>query len=256
MKEEITALKHKRCQLQSEAKWLKKSNTQSKWYESKKGKRSSTDSRSTTPKSDTSDYLSDTTTVWKDKLKGQSMASASSSESTLSTPQPTQLSQDTIDLTYPYDSDEHGDEYLDSAPLILLNTSDADATVTSTEPSIAAVTSDTTCTASATLPITPVANASSLTTLTPASVSLTSPSRTSTMLTDSVGVLTTAALVPQLPLSSSSVIEMLLSQSLQPNDTAEKNVETSTHEFSSVASSHASSSSPVYRWWWLTCYKS
>ena len=50
---------------------------------------------STTPKFDTSDYLSDSSAVWKDKLKGQSTASASSSESTLSIPQSTQLSQDT-----------------------------------------------------------------------------------------------------------------------------------------------------------------
>ena len=53
--------------------------------------------------------------------------------------------------------------------------------------------------------------------------------------------MTTAALAPQLPLSSTSAIEMLLSQSLQPD----KNVETSMHEFSSVASSHACPSSPT-----------
>jgi hypothetical protein len=263
MKEEISALKHQRRQLQSEAKRLNKSNTQSKWYfEGKKGKGSSTDSRSTTPKSDTSDCLSDGIVGWKDKVKGQSTASASSSESTLSTP--SQPRQDTrglidltspdarglIDLTSPHDSDDHSDEYLDGAPLsdqvILLNTSDSDATVASTEPSIAAVPSDATCTASATLPCTPVANASSLTTLTPASVSCTSPSlATSTMLTDSVGVLTTAALVPQQPPSSAFVIEMLLSQSLQPDVTSGMDAETSSHEFTSLATSRASPSSPT-----------
>ena len=79
---------------------------------------------STTPKFDNSDYLSDSSAVWKDKLKGQSTASASSSESTLSIPQSTQLSQDIIDLTCPYDSDEYGDEYgdeyLNSAPIHLM----------------------------------------------------------------------------------------------------------------------------------------
>jgi hypothetical protein len=38
------------------------------------------------------------------------------------------------------------------------------------------------------------------------------------MLTESVGVLTTAALAQQQPPSLASVIEMLVSQSLQPND--------------------------------------
>ena len=54
------------------------------------------------------------------------------------------------------------------------------------------------------------------------------------MLTDSVGVLSTAALAPQLPLPSTSV---MLSQSLQSDDTTEMNVETSTHDF---VSRHAS----------------
>ena len=61
VKEEITILRKQHRQLESEAKRLNKSNTQSKWYfNSKKGKESSIDSStSTISKSDTSNCQSD-----------------------------------------------------------------------------------------------------------------------------------------------------------------------------------------------------
>ena len=111
--------------------------------------------------------------MWKDKVKGQSSASASSS---------------VIDLTWPCNS-------VEGAPL-------------EDQPSIASI-STCSATTTATSPSPPIVNAFSLTTATPSSLSL-STFPTPTVLTGSVGVVPTAALA--LPPSSASVIEMLLSR--------------------------------------------
>ena len=189
VKEEMMALKQKRRQLEAEAKRLKKSSSQSRWYfDFKKQRARGSHSRSTTPNSDTS----------KSQIEDPSSTSLTSSESTPSTPaQSKHLSHDVVDLTSPCKS-PHYDLHWDEMPR-------EDPPVDGSLMTTAAISSNF------------VATASSLTAPITASASLTSPHIDSTVLTNSVGVLSSATLAPPCPLQSSSesasVIEALLSQS-------------------------------------------
>ena len=94
VKEEMTALKHQRRELEAEAKRLKKSSSQSRWYfDSKKRKagHGGSHSRSITPSSDTSEGC-----FFKSHDEDQS-TSITSSESTPSTP--ARSKRDVVDLT-------------------------------------------------------------------------------------------------------------------------------------------------------------
>ena len=223
-KEEITGLKYQCRQLEAEAKRLKKSSTQSRWYFGSKKKRiRSTHSGSTTPNSDTSDTLS--SGFWKSTLKTQSTAS---SESTINTPfQSKLLSQEVADLTSPYDSlDDHGDD-CGSPWTGILYISQGDQQILLNTTAVASLT--TTPIASAASQCIQIATASSLTTPTVASASPTS--LTSTIPITSVGARSSA-----LPLqsSSASVIEALSSESVvQDNDISLVDGETTLHGYSS-----------------------
>ena len=212
VKEEITALKHQRRQLEAEAKCLKKSSSQSRWYfDSKKQRARGSHSGNTTLNSDASDTLSGC--FWKSHIEGQSTASLTSSESTPSTPaQSKPMSHYVVDLTRPCKSPDDNDSCWEGMPQedppVFLDTTDSTVITTSTtinaSSTSAAPSSDF------------VATASSLMVPIAASASPTSPMHIdSTVLTNSVGVLSSAALAPPLPSSSesASVIEVLLSQS-------------------------------------------